>query len=68
MPRAFKVPGTADAMILGGLVAAFLAVDAKGKSLQDIATPLSVVTNFRGHQAHPITPGSRPGPAPAADG
>jgi hypothetical protein len=30
-------------MILGGLVAAFLAVDAEGKSLEDVATPLSVV-------------------------
>ena len=31
----------AGAMILGGVVAAFLAVDAEGKSLEDIATPLS---------------------------
>jgi len=30
-------------MILGGVVAAFLAVDAEGKSLEDIATPLSVI-------------------------
>ena len=28
-------------MILGGLVAAFLAVDAEQQSLEDIATPLS---------------------------
>jgi MFS family permease len=33
----------AGAMIIGGLVAAFLAVDAEGKSLEDVATPLSVV-------------------------
>ena len=33
----------AGAMILGGVVAAFLAVDAEGKSLEDIATPLSVI-------------------------
>ena len=33
----------AGAMILGGLVAAFLAVDAEGKSLEDVARPLSVV-------------------------
>ena len=33
----------AGAMILGGLVAAFLAVDAEGKSLEDIAKPLSVI-------------------------
>jgi hypothetical protein len=30
-------------MILGGLVAVFLAVDAEGKSLEDVARPLSVV-------------------------
>src|ERR1700751_4936622 len=30
----------AGAMILGGLVAAFLAVDAEGKSLEDVAKPL----------------------------
>ncbi len=33
----------AGLMIAGGLVAAFLAVDAEGKSLEDIAKPLSVV-------------------------
>ena len=33
----------AGAMILGGLVAAFLGVDAEGKSLEDVARPLSVV-------------------------
>jgi MFS family permease len=33
----------AGAMILGGLVAVFFAVDAEGKSLEDIAQPLSVV-------------------------
>jgi hypothetical protein len=33
----------AGAMIIGGIVAVFLAVDAEGKSLEDIATPLSVV-------------------------
>jgi hypothetical protein len=33
----------AGAMIVGGLVAVFLAVDAEGKSLEDVATPLSVV-------------------------
>jgi MFS family permease len=33
----------AGAMIVGGLVAAFLAVDAEGKSLEDIAKPLSVI-------------------------
>jgi len=33
----------AVAMIIGGLVAVFFAVDAEGKSLEDVATPLSVV-------------------------
>jgi MFS family permease len=33
----------AIAMILGGLAAAFLGVAAEGKSLEDVATPLSVV-------------------------
>ena len=30
-------------MILGGVVAIFFGVDAEGKSLEDVATPLSVV-------------------------
>jgi MFS family permease len=33
----------AGAMIIGGLVAVFFAVDAEGKSLEDIARPLSVI-------------------------
>ena len=33
----------AVAMILGGLTAVFFAVDAEGKSLEDVATPLSVI-------------------------
>ena len=33
----------AGAMIIGGVVAVFFAVDAEGKSLEDIATPLSVI-------------------------
>ena len=33
----------AGAMILGGIVAAFLAVDAEGKALEDIAKPLGVI-------------------------
>jgi MFS family permease len=53
----------AGAMILGGVVAAFLAVDAEGKSLEDIATPLSVIAKpaeaiFRA--------GGAPGPMPSA--
>jgi hypothetical protein len=31
-------------MIAGGLVEVFLGVDAEGKSLEDVATPLSVRT------------------------
>src|ERR1700728_3101148 len=43
----------AIAMMLGGLAAVFFAVDAEGKSLEDVATPLSVrprpaQANFRG--------------------
>ena len=38
----------AGVMIAGGLVAAFLAVDAEGKSLEEIATPLSAVNRQRG--------------------
>ena len=30
-------------MIVGGVVAAFLGVDAEGKSLEDVALPLSAV-------------------------
>ena len=33
----------AGAMILGGLVAVFFGVDAEGKSLEDVARPLSVM-------------------------
>ena len=33
----------AGAMILGGLVAIFFGVDAEGKSLEDVARPLSVI-------------------------
>jgi MFS family permease len=38
----------ASAMIIGGLVEVFLGVDAERKSLEDIATPLSVVTGKTG--------------------
>jgi hypothetical protein len=52
-------------MIAGGLVAAFLAVDAEGKSLEDIARPLSVIAKpaqaiFRA--------GGEPGATPSAGG
>ena len=59
----------AGAMILGGVVAAFLAVNAEGKSLEDVATPLSVIAKpaeaiFRSGSA----PGpSRPSATSAAD-
>jgi MFS family permease len=35
----------AAVMIIGGVVAVFLAVDAEGKSLEEVATPLSAVTS-----------------------
>jgi MFS family permease len=46
----------AGAMILGGLVAAFLAVDAEGKSLEQIAQPLSVVRSAMTNLQTPKTP------------
>ena len=49
----------AGAMIAGGLVAVFFAVDAEGKSLEDIAKPLSVI----GKPAEAIfRAGGAPGP------
>ena len=33
----------AGAMLVGGLVAVFFAVDAEGKSLEDVAKPLGVI-------------------------
>jgi MFS family permease len=49
----------AGAMILGGLVAAVLAVDAEGKSLEDVAAPLSMVKKAAGKVAS-TTPPMRP--------
>ena len=51
----------AGAMIVGGVVAVFFAVDAEGKSLEDIATPLSVIAKpaeaiFRAGGAPGATP------------
>jgi len=48
----------AGAMIAGGLVAVFFAVDAEGKSLEDVAKPLSVIGKpseaiFRSGGSHP---------------
>ena len=36
----------AAAMIFGGVIAIFCAVDAEGKSLEDVATPLSVIASL----------------------
>jgi MFS family permease len=47
----------AGAMILGGLIAVFFAVDAEGKSLEEVARPLSVI-------AKPAEAIFRPGGAP----
>src|SRR3954447_10922465 len=44
-------------MAIGGLVAAFLGVNAEGKSLEDIATPLSATTRLV--PAYPAGPRSR---------
>jgi hypothetical protein len=51
----------AGAMILGGVVAAFLGVDAEGKSLEEVARPLSVVAKppqavFRAGDRHQAGP------------
>jgi MFS family permease len=51
----------AGAMIIGGVVAAFLGVNAEGKSLEDVARPLSVVakppqTVFRAGDRRPAKP------------
>jgi hypothetical protein len=46
----------AGAMILGGVVAAVLGVDAEGKSLEDVARPLSVVRAGAGRLATPAPP------------
>jgi hypothetical protein len=60
-------------MMLGGLAAVFFAVNAEGKSLEDVATPLSVigrppeaifrVGDHRG--ASPRAEGTVPDPRPA---
>jgi hypothetical protein len=57
-PR-WQVTG-AGAMIIGGVVAAFFGVDAEGKSLDDVAQPLSVV-------AKPAESIFRTGQPPATD-
>jgi MFS family permease len=49
----------AGAMLLGGLVAAVLAVDAEGRSLEDIAAPLSMVKRAAG-KTTPKEPPLRP--------
>jgi MFS family permease len=53
----------AGCMIIGGLVAVFFAVDAEGKSLEDVATPLSVVAK-PSKAAFPA--GGAQGPLPSA--
>ena len=54
----------AGAMIVGGLVAVFFAVDAEGKSLEDVATPLSVIAKPAEGIFRPGGHGSGLGPAP----
>jgi MFS family permease len=50
----------AGAMILGGVVAAFLAVDAEGKSLEDVAKPLGVIAK----PSQALRPGGSAPPSP----
>ena len=49
----------AAAMIVGGLIAAFFAVDAEGKALEDVATPLGVTVKPAGAV---FRTGGQPGP------
>jgi MFS family permease len=49
-------------MIAGGVVAAVLAVDAEGKSLEDVASPLTAVK--KGPSAYPTAPSARTHTAP----
>ena len=54
----------AGIMVIGGLIAVFLGVDAAGKSLEDVATPLSVVqkvTHIESMGKRP--PSARPDPS-----
>ena len=53
----------AGLMCAAGLVAAFLAVNAEGRSLEDIATPLSALGARGGVAAGPRAPGLGPGQA-----
>ncbi|HEY3955662.1 MAG TPA: MFS transporter [Streptosporangiaceae bacterium] len=54
----------AGAMIVGGLVAAFLGVNAEGKSLEEVASPLSMVRKA----ASSISEKAPGGPLPGASG
>jgi MFS family permease len=54
----------AGAMIVGGVVAVFCAVDAEGKSLEDVATPLSVIA--KPAEAIFRSGGAAQGPRPTA--
>jgi len=45
----------AGMMILGGVIAAFLAVDAEGRSLEDVATPLSAVRQRTSQMSESMT-------------
>lgn len=50
----------AGVMIIGGLVAAFLAVDAEGKPLEDIATPFSMIRKGGDRPQGPKGPSQAP--------
>ena len=53
----------AGVMVAGGLVEVFLGVDAENKSLEEVATPLSVVRGAAGRIADTVQPPAKPGTA-----
>jgi MFS family permease len=55
----------AGAMLLGGVIAAVLAVDAEGRSLEDIAAPLSMVRKAAGRVSSKTPPARPHQPRPA---
>ena len=55
----------AGAMILGGLVEIFLGVNAEGKSLEEVASPLSMVRKAAGVVSERTKGGPLPGTGPS---
>ncbi|HEY5336430.1 MAG TPA: MFS transporter [Mycobacteriales bacterium] len=52
-------------MMGGGIIAAFLGIDAENKSLEDVASPLSAVKSASAKVGQSLKPESGPPPAPA---